>query len=199
MSELIRSFIAVVVAPEAARELRAAQDRLKEADGGVKWVNADGFHLTLKFLGEVERERLEAVWEAARLAMAGCAAFEMRFRGVGAFPDANRARVIWADVAQGAQELAELAQRAEEACAAHGFPRENRPFRAHLTLGRVRQPGPNPGLAGVIRELAETELGRSPVDRVVLMKSELTRQGAIYHELKHAALTGEGETDERET
>jgi 2'-5' RNA ligase len=193
MSERIRSFIAVLVPPEAAGRIRAAQDQLRaEADGGIKWVNPEGLHLTLKFLGGVEQERLTVTWRSVAEALAGSLAFTMRFRGVGAFPSRNRARVIWVGVADGAVELAGLAQRTEAACEKHGFERETRPFSAHLTLGRVREPRPNPALAAAIAELAEAELGESPVGRVVLMESELTREGAIYRELDQVALAQSG-------
>jgi len=87
-------------------------------------------------------------------------------------------------VSQGAEELTALAERVEEACLRHGFERENRPFGAHLTLGRARQPGPNRALTEAMQRLAEADLGEARVERVVLMRSELTRQGARYQQLR---------------
>jgi 2'-5' RNA ligase len=188
MSDLIRSFIAVTVPAHSAEKLRAAQDRLRAANGSVKWVKPDGLHITLKFLGGVENDRLRAVWGSVTAALDGERQFIMRFRGVGAFPSAGRARVVWAGVAEGAHEMAELASRVERACAGHGFPREDRPFRAHITLGRVRQPRPNEGLAAAMAELADTALGEARVDRVVLMKSELRPEGAVYDVLEDKLL-----------
>jgi len=195
MAELIRSFIAVPAPPEVAEKLRAAQERLRSAPADVKWVSPDGFHITLKFLGGVERERLDAVWRDVSDSLTDCRAFAMQFRGVGAFPSPTRARVIWAGVVAGAAELAALAERVEQACAEHGFEREKRPFQAHLTLGRVRNPAATPELAVAVRELGEADFGGARVDRVLLMRSELTRQGAIYHELEQRELKGEGESD----
>jgi 2'-5' RNA ligase len=192
VSERIRSFIAVAVPPESVGKLRAAQEQLKAASDGIKWVSPESFHITLKFLGEVERPRLSALWDAVSAVLAGSRPFTMRFRGVGAFPSPSRARVVWAGMNEGATELAELAERVEQACGQYGFERERRAFQAHLTLGRVRDPGPNPGLAAGIKGLAEVERGQSAVDRVLLMRSELTPRGAIYHELEQRKLTGEG-------
>jgi 2'-5' RNA ligase len=192
VSEAIRSFIAVVVPPASAENLREAQDRLRSGGEGVKWVDPDGFHITLKFLGSVELERLRTVWRSVSEALDGSRPFGMHFRGVGAFPSRDRARVVWAGMDEGAEELAALAAKVEEACAEHGFERENRPFRAHMTLGRVRRPRPNPKLADVMRTLADADLGEVQVDRVVLMRSELTRAGAIYHPVDQKEL-GEGE------
>lgn len=186
--ERVRSFIAVAVPPEAAELIRAAQERLRKAEPRIKWVNPAGFHLTLKFLGEVEMGRLTATWETVDGALEGMGAFSMRFRGVGAFPSLSRPRVVWAGVAEGARELSEVAKRVERACSEHEFEVESRPFAAHLTLGRAREPGPNPALTELMKELADAELGQAAVDRVLLMRSELTRQGAIYHELGHKTL-----------
>jgi len=190
--ERIRSFIAVGVPPEKAGKLRTTLDQLRSADPGVKWVNPDGFHITLKFLGGIEKERLSLVWSSVRDALDGMRRFQMSFRGIGVFPSLNRARVVWAGVADGAQELRELAARVEQVCAKHGFEREKRPFAAHLTLGRARQVGVSPELAALMKRLVEVELGKADVNSVQLLRSELTPQGAIYHEMEHKQLMGEG-------
>jgi len=188
MSEPIRSFIAVKIPPESAEGIAAAQARLRAAGRDVKWVEPESLHITLKFLGGVERERLAEVWRATAEALDGTAAFTMRFRGIGAFPNRSRARVIWAGIVEGAEELTEMAARVEAACETHGFERERRAFRAHVTLGRVRRPAANPALEGAIGEQAEAELGEARVDRALLMKSELTRAGAVYHMLEETLL-----------
>lgn len=189
MSELIRSFIAVKIPPESAEALRAAQERLRAADPTVKWVNSDSFHITLKFLGGVERDRLADVWRATVDALDGTRSFTMQFRGLGAFPNPSRPRVIWAGITDGAKALADLAARVETACEKHGFERERRPFRAHITLGRARRSSPNPALETAIAAQAEADLGEALVDRTLLMKSELTRAGAIHHLLQETLLS----------
>ncbi len=189
MSEFIRSFIAVKIPPDSAEEMSAAQQRLRAADASVKWVDPKGLHITLKFLGSVERERLTDVWRSAEQALNGSRAFTMRFQGVGAFPTLSRPRVIWAGVAEGAEELADLAARVEAACEKHGFERERRPFRGHVTLGRVRRPARNAALEAALAAQAEAKLGEARVDRTLLMKSELTRAGAVYHILEETLLS----------
>ena len=188
MSERIRSFIAVEVPPGSAEGIRAVQQRLRAAEASVKWVDPDNFHITLKFLGNVEQERLADVWRSTAAALDGSKPFTMRFRGVGAFPNASRARVVWAGITEGAEELTELAARVEEACEKHGFERERRPFQAHLTLGRVRQPAPNAALAAALAEQGEGDLGETRVERALLMRSDLTRAGAVYRILEEASL-----------
>jgi len=188
VSDLIRSFIAVNILAQAADLLRTAQDRLRAADPSVKWVHPDTFHITLRFLGSVGTPRLTTLWQSLQQALDGTPSFHLRFRGIGAFPSAKRPRVIWAGITDGAQELRHLAARVDQVCANHGFEPENRPFHAHLTLGRPRQPAANPALAALIAELSAADLGEAQLDRVALMKSELTRSGAIYHILQEKLL-----------
>ncbi len=191
MSDHIRSFIAVPISPEVREQLRAAQDELRRADADVKWVAPENFHITLKFLGGVTPDRLEETWKSVVAALAGTGRFTMRFRGAGAFPSPNRPRVIWAGVSEGADDLAALAARVEEACAGCGFPSEERPFRAHLTLGRARRPAPSASLRAAIEALADRDLGEVEVARVQLMRSQLTPSGAIYQVLQEHTLAQE--------
>jgi len=188
VSDQVRSFIAVPVPAEAAEKLRAAQDSLRGADSSVKWVDPDSFHITLKFLGGVEPQRLQQTWQAVEAALAGASSFTMRFLGIGAFPNPNRPRVIWAGLTDGAAELTALAATVEQACQAHDFAPEDRPFRAHLTLGRARETGPSPALSAAIAERKQEPLGEVRVDRVLLMKSTLTPRGPVYHVLQEHPL-----------
>lgn len=189
MSDLIRSFIAVPVPPEAAGKLHTAQETLRRAAPAVKWVDPNSFHITLKFLGGVLPDRLQQTWQAVAAALGGAPSFTMRFHGLGAFPSANRPRVIWAGLTDGAADLTALAARVEQACAAFDFAPEARPFHSHLTLGRAREAKPDPDLSAAIAQLAQEQLGEVPVDRVLLMKSELTPRGAIYHVLQEHRLS----------
>jgi 2'-5' RNA ligase len=180
MSESVRCFIAVKLPGEATESLREAQARLRGAEAGWKWVDPEAFHITLKFLGQVERQRLEATWQSVRAAVSGTKAFAVALRGLGAFPNLRAPRVAWAGISGGATELAALAAKIEEACSQHRFEREKRPFAAHLTLGRAREAGPSPELAAIVGELGETEFGGGPIDKVLLMESTLRPTGAVY-------------------
>jgi RNA 2',3'-cyclic 3'-phosphodiesterase len=97
-------------------------------------------------------------------------------------------RVIWAGVADGAAELSAVAAQVERSLSPLGFPAEDRPFSAHVTLGRVRTPRRNPRLAVALAASAEVELVCVPVGRVSLMRSELSPRGARYSELAGHAL-----------
>ena len=161
--------------------LAAAVEHLQPLAPGVAWVARDNVHVTLKFLGAVDNARLGALEPALAAAAAGHAAFDLTIDGLGAFPSRIRPRVLWAGIGAGAAELGTLAARVDEALAALGFARETRPFAAHVTLGRVREPRANPRLAAALD--AGGPLGRQRVARVSLMRSDLSPRGARYTEL----------------
>jgi 2'-5' RNA ligase len=152
----------------------------------VAWVAPDNLHLTLKFLGGVDAERLEAVATALTAAAAGSTVFDLVVRGLGAFPSPTRPRVLWAGVDEGRAAAATLARGVDDALAALGFEREARAFAPHVTLGRVRVPRPAPRLAEALA--AGGHFGRQPVASVALMRSDLSSRGARYSELATAPL-----------
>ncbi len=186
--ESVRCFIAVKLPSAALARLREAQDYLRSAEPGWKWVDPEMFHITLKFLGQEERQRLEALWSDAGAAARAIAAFQIALRGLGVFPNPSAPRVVWAGLSEGAAEMKSLAETIEETCSRHGVEPEKRPFAAHLTLGRARQPGPSPALAEAVKRYEDTEFGGGMIDRVLLMQSTLRRSGAVYTAIGEHAL-----------
>ena len=144
--------------------------------------------MTLKFLGQVDAARLDAIAAGLRDAATGLAGFDAVVAGLGAFPSSTHPRVVWAGVAEGAPRLTDLAARVERACAALGFPPEDRPFSPHITLGRVRIPRRDARLAGLLDAAAGEAFGRVRVERLVLMESQLSPRGARYTERGSAPL-----------
>jgi 2'-5' RNA ligase len=161
--------------------------RLREVARDVAWVAADNVHVTLKFLGDTDEAHVPVLRDALGTAAAGTGAFEVAVRGLGAFPSPLRARVVWAGL-EAAPALAGLAGRVDAALAALGVPRESRPFSAHVTLGRVREPRRNQALAAALARPAD--FGRLPVTRLSLMRSDLQPRGARYTELASVLLAG---------
>jgi 2'-5' RNA ligase len=156
---------------------------------GVSWVGTDNLHVTLKFLGDVEDQRTEEIGASLSAAVADIDAFDIALRGLGAFPTPVRPRVIWAGVGAGEGSLAAIANAVERRLAPLGFPADARGFSAHVTLGRVREPRRDPALTEALARAASLDLGASRVDRVVLMRSQLSRGGARYSELAVASLS----------
>jgi RNA 2',3'-cyclic 3'-phosphodiesterase len=175
-----------VLLPDDVRQrLATAIDRLRPHAADVAWVAASNLHVTLKFLGQVDETRLPALADGLGAALADRPAFELGVRGLGAFPSATRPRVLWAGLDDGGA-LAAVAERVERCCADLGVPRETRPFAGHVTLGRVREPRRQPALGEALARPAD--FGRLRVERVSLMRSELSPRGARYSELAAAPL-----------
>jgi 2'-5' RNA ligase len=167
-------------------------ERLSAQAHGVGWVAPENLHLTLKFLGGVEPARLERVSAALQTAARDASPFEMALRGLGAFPSPTRPRVIWAGVHGGNDALATLAARVDAALSGLDFPREDRPFSAHVTLGRVREPTRDPALTAALAAGVTRDFGRFPVARMALMRSDLSPRGARYTALATWALGQSG-------
>jgi RNA 2',3'-cyclic 3'-phosphodiesterase len=190
-----RLFIAVPV-PEDVRD-GIAGIMHAVADGGdidvrsfgqPRWVRIEGLHITLRFLGATPDERRPQVAEALARAAAQTERFELGLGGGGAFPNAWRPRVLWVGILDGATELRALAARVGEELAAAGWPIEDKPFAAHLTLARTDGV---PGAAEAAKRL--TDAARDVrltwrADRIVLYKSLLGHGPAHYEELAAADL-----------
>jgi RNA 2',3'-cyclic 3'-phosphodiesterase len=160
--------------------LAAEVERLRPLARDVAWVGRDNFHLTLKFLGGVEPDRLDAITAALAEVGRSRSAFDLGVRDLGAFPSRSRPRVLWAGVDEGGGAAAALAVAVDDALASLGFEREARAFSAHVTLGRVRSPRPDPRLAEALRGDA---YGHQRVERLSLVRSELSPRGARYTKL----------------
>jgi 2'-5' RNA ligase len=156
----------------------------------VKWVPAENLHLTLQFLGAVAEDRVAAIAGAVSAAAAGCPALVLAVEGAGAFPSARRPRVLWAglsgDVARAAALVAGLGGR----LAPLGFPPEARPWSAHVTLGRAREPRGAPGLAPALEGLPRDAPVPWPVTHVALVRSLLSPAGPRYDAILRAPLGG---------
>ncbi len=193
--EEIRSFIAIELSENIATGLTRVQNGLKESDisRAVKWVNPHSIHLTLKFLGNVPAAQIAAIEEALTPAVAPFAPFTLTAEELGCFPNARRPRVVWVGVHGDLDTLKRLQNVIEGAVAPLGYPPEDRPFRAHLTLGRVRRRVDKATvrqLGELIKETMVGKLGEMQVTGVSLMRSDLRPTGAVYTQLAHAALRG---------
>ena len=138
-NDRVRSFVAAELSDEAHEGVWQCERSLHRKMGReMKWVEKANLHVTLRFLGEVEAEGEAGVVRAIESAVAGTKQFVLPVAGFGAFPSARRARVVW--VGCEAVPALELVQnRVEEQMSEIGFPVEGRPFRPHLTLGRVKR------------------------------------------------------------
>lgn len=187
----MRLFVAIDPSAEQRSELQRLQQRLDGLLDGVRWVPRASLHLTLKFLGEQEAARLEAIVEAMREAALSAGPFTLQFGGAGAFPSPQRPRIIWAGVARGEGPLGALARSLEAALTGRGFPAERRPFRAHLTLGRARRPLPERAFPGLLAAEAGFSTPPGLVRSLQLYASTLSPRGARYTALNEIFFAGD--------
>lgn len=185
-----RSFVAVNLDEPLRAALAEAQGRLRRVPADVSWTLPGNIHLTLKFLGEIGERGAERVGRALEGAAAPHAPFTAGAAGFGVFPPKGPPRVVWAGVGEGAEALVSLHGSVERALAALGFPREGRPFRPHLTVGRVRSPRNAAALREAIAELGGGLLGTFSVGHLDLMDSQLHPRGSIYTLLRRVPLRG---------
>jgi 2'-5' RNA ligase len=189
-TEPLRLFIAVELPAKVRTALTALQDRLRAFDHerAIRWTSIDGIHLTLKFLGDTPAVQCAAIEAGLRGVTAEHSALSLHVEGVGCFPTTRRPRVVWAGVGGDLAALRDLQEGVERAITPLGFPREDRAFIPHLTLGRARQGAPPAALtvfgAQVERLAAAHERGPQwRVAAVSLMRSELKPSGAVYTQL----------------
>ena len=189
MKDTVRTFVAVETS-DAVRQRTAELIGICAATGAkVSWVQPQNLHLTLKFLDEVPLNSIPEVSAAVQKAAAALEPFELEICGAGAFPTARRPRTLWLGTGQGSEPLGKLHAALESALKPIGFPKEHRRFAAHLTIGRVR--GPGPGLAELgllIQQHAGFTAGQFRVAEVVVCSSQLTPQGPIYETMSRATL-----------
>ncbi|SPF40319.1 2'-5' RNA ligase [Syntrophobacter sp. SbD1] len=189
MEPSIRSFIAIDLSDAARRQIEELTQALRKSDAQVGWVRIDGIHLTLKFLGNVVPELIEEIKPVLARLASQTGPIHIEPAGCGAFPTIKAPRVIWVGLRGQIRPLAELAQRVEAEMAPLGFKPEDRPFKPHLTLGRVRGRARLQPLQQIL--LAHQDFTAQPFDavEVVLYKSELRPDGARYTSLFKAPLS----------
>lgn len=190
MAGMVRAFVAVELPAELGAALAALQTELAERRVRARWTAPGSIHLTLKFLGAIPAGHAAAVAAALGAAAGPVAPFTLRAAGLGVFPDLGRPRVIWVGVGGETAPLLGLFRRVEEALAALAFPREGRPFRGHLTIGRFPERAAAGVSAETLKRYARAEFGEFAVRELVLFRSDLKPEGAVYTALARAPLGG---------
>ena len=178
----MRAFVALEL-PDAIRAAcRRKLERLRQL-ARIRLTPARNLHVTLAFLGDIDDEQAGPIAEALRAGLAGAPAWTLHVQRVGAFPGGGRPRVLWCGVEDLMGRCADGHDRVWGALEPFGFERETRPFRPHITFGRIRSGRIGAALRDALRASEEFDAGAAPVERVVLMQSELTPQGAEYSDV----------------
>jgi 2'-5' RNA ligase len=189
--EQLRCFIAVELPEEIKAGLSRLQAKLKSGNEfPVKWVDPYSTHLTLKFLGNVNADMTSPITEAMKEA-AGVSPLQLEIKGLGVFPNLRRVQVIWVGISGEVEKLLQLQKGIESSLAGLGFAPEARAFTPHLTLGRVRERASADEQQKLGELIAGTKFETAlafKVNAINLMRSQLTREGAIYSRISSVAL-----------
>lgn len=186
-----RVFCAVEL-PDAVRarlEDHIVRLRKELPDAAASWSRVENIHLTLKFFGNVEVNRIPCIAAAAERVVRGFSTFPISVGGTGVFPRPSRPQVLWIGVSDPSGQLTALQERFENECAAEGFAKEDRAYKPHLTIARLRKP------EGA-RQLAEThlqmkfELIEIELKELVGFRSELSPKGSRYSVIFNHGLGG---------
>lgn len=180
----IRAFLAIDPPEGVLEKVAGMQNSLrKKIQGSIRWVRPEGIHLTLKFFGDISAADVEKISGVVAQRTAAVPPFALEVKGIGAFPDMTRPRVVWLGITGQLAPLLSLQQDLEEELFLIGFPKEDRPFRAHLTMGRIKVPKGIMGLAPAVAAASNLSAGTFTVGEVVLFRSSLLPQGAVYTKL----------------
>ena len=172
-----RAFLAIPLPQQLQDSIRSVQRQLQTQIPDARWVRPKNLHLTLHFFGETEQEVLEKI-KVSVLSVKGCRRpFMVEVKGLGAFPNLHRPRIIWLDL-EPKDQLRQLHQECSKALHQAGVVTETRPYSPHLTICRLRRPQPD--LTDLFSSVGQTHIGRLSVDKLVLFESRLQPGGAEH-------------------
>ncbi|UCC33456.1 MAG: RNA 2',3'-cyclic phosphodiesterase [Candidatus Bathyarchaeota archaeon] len=183
MLERIRSFIAFDInCKSLLGKLAEVQSKLANTGANLKLVKPQNIHITIRFLGDIHPNMVDAVHK--EMEKASFAPFDVELKGVGVFPNAKYLRIVWAGIHKGSRELGNLFDQLEPRLLKLGFKPEAKGFSPHLTIARVRTARNKRELIRYVEELGDHEFGVLKADCLRLKKSVLTPKGPIYSTLK---------------
>jgi 2'-5' RNA ligase len=178
-SEFIRTFVCIEVPDLVRNRIADLQLALRNDEVRVSWVKPANIHLTLKFLGAVPSNRIAGVIRSVSSAASSVAPFEIEVGGTGCFPSPRNPKVFWVGLVQVPEPLKQLYAEIDSGLFREGFPREQRGFSPHLTIGRVREPvSARPAAEELLRHGFESR--RYTASQVIVMRSDLKPTGSVY-------------------
>jgi 2'-5' RNA ligase len=186
----IRAFLAIEPPENILQAMSRLQEKLKREIGGrISWTKPQGQHLTLKFFGDISTEDVKNICTAVQNRVASEPSLNLKIEKIGVFPDARKPRVIWCGVTGNEEKLSIIQKQLDNDFAGIGFPMEDRPFRAHLTLGRIKDSHGLTGISEALTKYSTFAAGEFNCTELILFQSRLTPQGAIYTKLAEFALS----------
>jgi RNA 2',3'-cyclic 3'-phosphodiesterase len=191
MPDLIRAFVSVTLPELLTGLVSEVQQKLKAQGLRIAWVAPGNVHLTLKFLGDIESSDIDPIAAVMTACAQRIAPLTVTARGLGVFPDLRRPRVVWLGITGDMPQLFIFQQDLDAGLTALGkgrFKPEDRPFKGHLTLGRIKARLDSGILAKALRETSRVESSAFTVNAIHLIQSRLTSSGSIYTPLRSVVL-----------
>jgi 2'-5' RNA ligase len=179
----MRCFLAIEIPDEIKEKIILLQKEIEKCNADLKFVERENLHLTIKFFGDVNDEKLLEIEKAIENAINKIKEFEIEISSIGVFPNFNYLRVIWLSVSEGKKEIFLLHELLEKEFERIGI-KKDKEFEAHLTIARVRSARNKEALIKKIKELSNSYFGKFIVKEIKLKESNLTPKGPIYHDIK---------------
>jgi len=178
----IRSFLALPTSEQTKASISLLQSKLRESEAEVRWESSDKFHITLKFLGNVEPPIIDSLVSQLQVLLKNVSSLKTIYNTIGGFPSVDRPRVIWIGAEQN-EFLMKLQENIESVCTELGFDKEDRVFHPHITLGRVKGNRKLSRLTETVKSLTFEPI-QALCSEVLLIKSDLKPSGSVYTTLK---------------
>ncbi len=176
----MRTFIAIDLDPEIKKALSVLIHELDKGHKNIRWVRQQGMHLTLKFLGEIDRDKVPEIEDVLKTTANKHASFSLKFKGTGSFPPGmTKPRVLWVGIKE-EETLMNLQTELEGELEKLGFPKERRKFHAHLTLGRVKNLINIKETLSLLEKYKDRDFGEMDVNKISFFQSTLKPTGAEY-------------------
>jgi len=188
MLDNLRTFIAIDIPGNILSEIRELQEGIKDYGFKIRWVRPESIHLTLKFLGDIKAVKINEIAEAISKTVVRYTPISLQAKGVGVFPGIKRPQVLWVGLTGQLEPLVSLQKTLDENLETIGFPMEKRPFKGHLTMGRMKAKIDVKKFGDVLMTFRSFESEAFTADKIILYKSELKPSGAVYTELASASL-----------
>lgn len=190
--KMIRTFLAIDIPKEVKDSMERIQYRLRNSlkEGMIRWTKPGSVHLTIKFFGSISERDIEHIHGLLQESSKGFKPFELVAEKVGVFPNTRQPRVLWLGITSSDNALMNLQKQIDDDLHGLGFPREERTFRPHLTLGRTKAHRGIEGLSAVLEEFKDFKAGRFPAQGLTLYRSDLRPEGPLYTKLGYFPLGG---------
>lgn len=177
----MRAFIAVEIDEQLKQKISKLISNLKKSGADAKWITENQMHITLKFLGNISKDKIGEISDALSIVSSDFKSFKITFSKIGAFPNLDHPRIIWLGIDDnGAESLKMLNKNLENTLKKSGFREEDHSFQPHLTLARIKSGRNISGLVKLIKETDFASGNYTQINKLTLFQSTLNPGGTIY-------------------